>query len=143
MNVRGFAALAKIYRYRMDEHRRKALEIEAVRNQHLDKDAALEAELLHEKSALDTDHMVMTDFAAYLKGIELRREELAAAIIKTNRALARVNEQMAIEFREAKKFEFAMERDAKRRKKHADKLEQAELDEIGLNYLNRAVIYSL
>ena len=29
MNVRGFASLAKMHRFRMDEHRRKAAEVEA------------------------------------------------------------------------------------------------------------------
>jgi hypothetical protein len=45
---------------------------------------------------------------------------------------------MAIEFREVKKFELALERENKRRRDHAAKLEQAELDEIGLTYHDRA-----
>jgi flagellar biosynthesis chaperone FliJ len=55
------------------------------------------------------------------------------------RTLSRINEQMANEYREAKKFELAMEREAKRKKDLAARAEQMELDEIGLNYHGRAV----
>ena len=139
MNVRGFAALAKMHRFRMDEHRRKAAEIEQMRLQFIEKDAALEQQLQHEKTVLNPSDIALTDFAAYMKGVELRREELAKSIAETTRHLARINAAMAIEYREAKKFELAMEREEKRRRKHAVKLEQADLDEIGLNYRDRAV----
>jgi hypothetical protein len=111
MNVRGFAALAKMHRFRMDEHRRKAAEIGQMRLQFIEKDAALEQQLQHEKTVLNPSDMALTDFAAYMKGVELRREELAKSIAETTRHLARINAAMAIEYREAKKFELAMERE--------------------------------
>ena len=140
MNIRGFAALAKMHRFRMDEHRRRAGEAEALRNQFMDKDKALAEELQREKAALAPSDLAMTDFAGYMKAIERRREELAKSIANVTQALNRVNEQMAIEYRQAKKFELAMDREAKRQRKLADKREQAVLDEIGLNYRNRPVL---
>ncbi len=139
MNVRGFAALAKMHRFRMDEHRRKASEIDLMRLQLVEKDAALKDQLAHEKATLNPSDMALTDFAAFMKGIELRREELVKSLAETTRHLSRINAAMAIEFREAKKFELTMEREEKRRRQQAAKLEQAELDEIGLNYRDRAV----
>ncbi|MBT3534397.1 MAG: hypothetical protein HN478_10995 [Rhodospirillaceae bacterium] len=139
MNVRGFASLAKMHRFRMDEHRRKAAEVEAVRADLMARDTELEQQLLHEKSTMNPDDLAMTNFSAYLKGVEDKREELAKSITDIARTLARISEQMAIEFREAKKFELAMEREIKRQQAHIAKLEQAELDEIGLNYRDRAV----
>ncbi len=140
MNIRGFSALAKMHRFRMDEHRRKAAEVDAVRAQLMQQDAALERELELEKSTLTPDNMTMTDFATYLKGIETRREELAKSIVDATRTRAQIADRMAFEYREAKKFELAMEREIQRRRKQADMLEQAELDEIGLNYRDREII---
>ncbi|MBT3373612.1 MAG: hypothetical protein HOA08_09645 [Rhodospirillaceae bacterium] len=139
MNVRGFGALARMHRFRMDEHRRKAMEIELAREDFLRQDTALEQELIRETSTFRRDDMAIIDFAAYSKGIEVRREALAKSIAEVTRTLSRINEQMANEYREAKKFELAMEREAKRKKDLAARAEQMELDEIGLNYHGRAV----
>ncbi len=138
MNVRGFDALARMHRFRMDEHRRKAIEIEAMRAEFMQQDSALEEELYREKGALGLSEMAMTDFASYSKGIETRRDKLAESIAEVSRALERINEKMAEEFREAKKFELALEREAKRQAQIAARVEQAELDEIGVNYHDRA-----
>ncbi|MFP6748857.1 MAG: flagellar FliJ family protein [Alphaproteobacteria bacterium] len=138
MNIRGFAALAKMHRFRMDEHRRKASEMDALRVRFTEQDGALEQELLWEKANLAPGDLATTNFAAYLKGVEGRRAALAKSIVDVTRSRSRVAEQMAIEFREVKKFELALERENKRRRDHAAKLEQAELDEIGLTYHDRA-----
>ncbi len=137
MNVRGFSALARMHRFRMDQHRRKAAEIEIMRAEFLDQDAALAAELMREKGAVSRADLAMTNFAAYASHIESRREILAGSIAEATRALARISEHMAIEYREAKKFELALERERKRLRQHNDKLEQTQLDEIGLNYSRR------
>ena len=137
MNVRGFDALARMHRFRMDEHRRKAAEVEAMRDEFMQQDAALDAQLNREKSALSLEDLAVTDFAAYSKGIETRREALAKSIAEVTRALGRINEQMASEYREAKKFELALEREEKRKKHIAARAEQMELDEIGLTYHGR------
>jgi len=131
--------LARMHRFRMDEHRRKAMEIELAREDFLRQDTALEQELIRETSTFRRDDMAIIDFAAYSKGIEVRREALAKSIAEVTRTLSRINEQMANEYREAKKFELAMEREAKRKKDLAARAEQMELDEIGLNYHGRAV----
>ena len=123
MNIRGFAALAKMHRFRMDDHRRRAADLDLERVQMVDKDIELADELVREKAALQPGDLSLADFAAYLKGIEIRREELAVSIAKNTRHLARISEAMAIEFREAKKFELAMERETKRRRHLANKLE--------------------
>ena len=131
--------MARMHRFRMDEHRRKAMEIELAREDFLRQDTALEQELIRETSTFRRDDMAIIDFAAYSKGIEVRREALAKSIAEVTRTLSRINEQMANEYREAKKFELAMEREAKRKKDLAARAEQMELDEIGLNYHGRAV----
>ena len=130
--------MARMHRFRMDEHRRKAMEIEIAREDFIRQDAALEQELIREKASLSREDMAITDFAGYSKGIESRREALAKSIAEVTRALTRINEQMANEYREAKKFELAMEREDRRKKDRAAKAEQMELDEIGLNYHGRA-----
>ena len=132
--------MARMHRFRMDQHRRKAVEIEAMRAGFQAQDADLDRDLAREKGALQSDNMAMTDFAAYLKRLEERWETLAASIAEASRALDRVNEHMAIEYREAKKFELALEREEKRKKHEADKAEQAMLDEIGLTYRDRTAI---
>ena len=103
-------------------------------------EAGLDRDIAREKGALQSDQMAMTDFAAYLKRMEERRETLNASIAEASRALDRVNEHMAVEYCEAKKFELALEREEKRKKHEADKAEQAMLDEIGLTYRNRTAI---
>ena len=138
MNIRGFTALAKMHRFRMNEHRRKASEMDAMRVGFVEQDAALEQELQREKTNLAPGDLAMTNFSAYLKGVEGRREALAKSIVDVTRSRTRVAEQMAIEFREVKKFELALERETKRRRDHAAKLEQAALDGIGLTYHDRA-----
>jgi flagellar export protein FliJ len=140
MNVRGFSALARMHRFRMDQHRRKAGEVEAMRAKFLDQDAALEQELARETSAVSQADLAMTNFGIYAQHIKTRRETLAESIADATRALARINENMASEFREAKKFELALEREDKRQKQLAAKLEQAQLDEIGLIYSRRAAV---
>lgn len=138
MNVRGFAALARMHRFRMDQHRRKASEVDAMRAEFLEQDAALEQELTREKNTVSQADLAIIDFAAFSKHIETRRETLAESIAEATRALGRISEHMASEYREAKKFELALEREAKRQKHLADKAEQDQLDEIGLVYNERA-----
>ncbi|MBL6951740.1 MAG: hypothetical protein ISR50_03850 [Alphaproteobacteria bacterium] len=140
MNVRGFAALARMHRFRMDQHRRKAIEVEAMRTNFMNQDAALEQELTRETNAVSQADLAMTNFGIYAQHIEARRETLAESIAEATRALGRINENMASEFREAKKFELALEREGKRQQHLAAKLEQAQLDEIGLTYSRRAAV---
>ena len=138
MNVRGFAALARMHRFRMDQHRRRAMEVEIERANLMQQDAALLQELEAERASVSYVDLTMTNFAAFLKHIETRREHLANAIARHDSALARISEQMAVEYREAKKFELALEQEAQRQKKLADKTEQDQLDEIGLTYRRQA-----
>ncbi|NQV60183.1 MAG: hypothetical protein HQ502_10970 [Alphaproteobacteria bacterium] len=138
MNVRGFAALARMHRFRMDQHRRKAAEVEAMRTKFMNQDATLEQELTRETNAVSQADLAMTNFGIYAQHIEARRETLAESITEATRALGRINENMASEYREAKKFELALEREGKRQKHLAAKLEQAQLDEIGLTYSRRS-----
>ncbi|MDA1101217.1 MAG: flagellar FliJ family protein [Proteobacteria bacterium] len=140
MNVRGFAALARMHRFRMDQHRRKAGEIEGMRANFQTQDAALERELARETSAVSREDLAMTNFAIYAKHLELRRATLAESIADATRALNRINGHMAIEYREAKKFELALEREGKRQKQMLAKAEQAQLDEIGLTYSRRVAV---
>ena len=53
------------------------------------------------------------------------------------RTLSRINEQIANQYREAEKFQLAMERKDKRKKNLTPSVEQMELDEICLNYHSR------
>jgi flagellar biosynthesis chaperone FliJ len=139
MNIRGFMALARMHRFRMDQHRRKAAEIEGMRAKFLGQDAALEQELAQETSALSRADLAITNFAIFARHIETRRATLAESIADATRALGRINEHMAVEYREAKKFELALEREGKRQKQIAAKAEQDQLDEIGLIYSRRAL----
>ncbi len=54
------------------------------------------------------------------------------------RTLSRINEKIANQYREAEKFQLAMERKDKRKKNLTPSVEQMELDEIRLNYHSRA-----
>jgi hypothetical protein len=53
--------------------------------------------------------------------------------------LSRINEQIAHEYREAKKFQLAMEHEDKRKRNLTLSVELMEPDEFSLNYRIRAV----
>ena len=134
MNVRGFASLARSHRWRLDQLRRKVAELDAMRVGLVEQDMALERQLAAERQTAGA--MTLVDFAAYSRRIGERRDSLAKSIAELVRALAQASEQGAEEYRQAKKYEIALDREAERRRREQQRREQADLDEIGLTYHN-------
>jgi flagellar export protein FliJ len=96
------------------------------------RDLALEIE--REKTFVgQADVFETMTFSAYLDRCEERRAEMANALAEVRKLIEEARDELAEAFRRLKTFEVTQEMREEAEEKEFNRLEQIELDEIGLN----------
>lgn len=128
--MNGLDSLIRLHKWRLDEKRREAADLErliAQRDGELD---ALAEEVVHEGEVAGTSDMAAFDMGTYVKGLVDRKGRLIASIAQARHRLTAVGDEIAEAFAELKRFELI----AQERRRQADmarkRRETAELDEI-------------
>ena len=135
--MKGLKSLIRLHKFRLDERRRGLQELETLR---LRLDAALvrlEAEVRAEKRTVETAPEMAFAFADYAASARDRRDKLVDSIDETKQQIEQAREAVNEAFQELKKYEITQANRERMAARRAARLEQAELDEVGLNVYRR------
>ncbi len=135
--MKGLKSLIRLHKFRLDERRRGLQELETLR-QRLDAALArLEAEVRAEKRTVETAPEMAFAFADYAASARERRLKLIDSIDETERQIEQARDAVNEAFRELKKYQITQANRERLAAQRAARLEQANLDEIGLTVYRR------
>ncbi len=129
--------LIRVHRWRLDERRKKVMELEGLRAEFESRAQALEEEVRREQREAAQDTVVAMTYGAYAAGVIQRRETIQRSIAEIDSELDAAKRDVAEAFRELKKYEIAEDRERQRRARAEARQERAVLDEMGLDLYRR------
>ncbi|MDH3234136.1 MAG: flagellar FliJ family protein [Alphaproteobacteria bacterium] len=135
--MRALPNLIRLHKWSLDESRRKVSDLETLKASFRKEVAELEDELSREKQAARGSIDSLVTLQGYYQHVRERRGRLAQSIAEIDTALERAREETAEAYRELKKYETALENLERREQAEAEKRQQTELDEVGLNMHRR------
>jgi flagellar FliJ protein len=135
--VRALPNLIRLSKWALDEARRKVSDLETLRVSFMKEVAELDDELGREQHAARGSMDSLITLQGYYQHVRERRGRLQRSIAEIDTALEHARDEAADAYREFKKYENAQENLVKRERAAADKRQQAELDEVGLDMHRR------
>ena len=130
---RTLKQLIRLGRQQLDEKRREQAALFAQIDQLMADEAGLQQGLAREQAAASADPVAGMAFAAYAQSVRDRRARLDQRRAELDRQAADKAEEIRDAFEDVKRYEIMLERKEADAKAERDRLEQANLDEIGLN----------
>ena len=121
--------LVRISRWHLDEARQKLGDLERLEARLQEDIRRLDAQLAVEQTAAQESEIARTAYPAYAEAQKLRRHRLEQ--------IAEAREAVAEAFREAKKYELARDNERARAKAKRERIEAADMDEMGLQLHRR------
>jgi flagellar protein FliJ len=138
MPKKDLHTLIRVRKWEVDEKQRGLAVLLRQEESVIERQAALKAEIKREinfTSEAPTEERFT--FSAYLARCEGYREQMDAMLQEIRRRIAAAQEELAEAFRNLKPFEESQKMRDAQDEKEADRLEQIDLDEIGLNLYRR------
>ena len=136
--MKDLGSLIRLVQWRVDEKRRELGDAQrhadACRQALVD----LEAELKREQAAARASYEARQGYASYAKLFLRRRELTQAAIRDADGVVERIRDELSGLFLELKQAEITQANREKREEQRLAKLEQTELDEMGISRFQRA-----
>lgn len=124
--------LIKIHKWHVDEKRRSIGELEGARLQLVGQIAKLAADYENEKKLM-SEQNIPVNFQAYATHYKSRRANIEKSIAEYDASIELLRDELAGLYQELKQYETVAERRKEREDQRRKKIEQAGLDEIGLN----------
>lgn len=135
--MKGLPNLIRLHRWRLDEKRKNLAQLERLADDLREQDRRLDAELVREQETAAANEEARASYGAYAQQVVARRERIA----QSKAEVAAQIEQAAIEvqeaFQELKRYEIALEAREKAERQRAARIEQARLDDLGLQMYRR------
>ena len=140
MAAKDLHTMIRIRKWDVDEKQR-ALGVLLRREESIiDGQKALDAEMKRESVLVGKAEVTQRfTYSAYLARCAVRKEEMAAALVEVRRLIDEAREELAETYRRLKTFEVTQEARDEAEAKEEDRLEQMDLDEIGLTLHRRKV----
>lgn len=135
--MRALPNLIRLNKWALDEARRKVTDLETLKASFRKEVAELEHELGREQQVARGSIDSLVTLQGYYQHVRERRGRLERSIAEIDAALERAREETAEAYRELKKYETALENLERREQAAANKRQQTELDEVGLNMHRR------
>lgn len=135
--MRGLKSLIRLHRFLLDERRRTLKDLEALGAQLTAALRRLEDELDAEMKAVEAAPELAFAFADYSAGARERRGTLIDSIGETERRIARARDAVNAAFQDLKKYEITQANRERLAAARAARVEQTNLDEIGLTMFRR------
>ncbi len=131
--------LIRLRKWDVDEKQRAVAVLLRREEAILDAQKDLAREIAQEKVFVGQAQVIQTTFtfSAFLARCNMRREEQANALMQVRGLIEEAREELADAYRRLKTFEVTQEQRDVAEEKDANRLEQIELDEIGLNLHRR------
>lgn len=128
--MKGLATLIKLHKRNLDELRRKMVSLENQKVQLRLLSAKLNEELKEEIRLASQRPEMGNFFGDFAKRIKTRQEDIAAEIKALDKQMEKLQDEIAAEFAEVKKFEIAQENERLRARAKEARKETIVLDEI-------------
>lgn len=129
--------LIRLHNWKLDETRRKAVELERLADHLRGQIDALDAELAQERAAAEESIELRRMLPGYVAQVRRRRARIEASLRDVEVQIEGVREEVAEAFRELKKYEQAQRNRMARREAAQRRREQIVNDEIGLSMYRR------
>ncbi len=137
--ARSRAALLRLRQWTVDEIRKEVAALEAQRQALIDKDGALQAQVLVEQSQDTGDMAARMSYAPFVQRVLAEREALAAQVQGLDDQILEVRERLREAFLDLKQFEIVERERQRREAQEAARQDAAALDETALQrYLRRS-----
>lgn len=135
--MKGLPNLIRLHRWRLDEKRRRLTDLERLAAELRERRARLAAELRAEQEAARSSIEGQFIYGSYARAVIERREKLAQSIASAEEEVAEAAAQVTEAFQELKRFELAQAQRERAVRARAARIEQALLDETGLERYRR------
>jgi len=135
--MKSVRSLIKLTRAARDEKQRVLLAQEAEANRLRAALDDLRAEHVREREVAAADFEAGRVYPAYQKAVKAREQKLRGQIAEQERRVDRARAEVTTAHQEVRKYELAKEAQDRREQAERDRVEQNELDEIGLNLTRR------
>ena len=136
--MKDLGSLIRLVQWRVDEKRRELADAQRMADACRQALVDLEAELKREQTAARASYEAGQGYANYAKRFLKRREDAQNAIRAADVEVERVREELSGLFLELKQAEITQDNRERREAQRLAKLEQTDLDEIGLVRFTRA-----
>lgn len=137
--TRGLDKLVRLHRWKLEEQRKRLVELELLVQEFRNQIAALDDEVRHEGAIAASDHEAARVLPTYLEAVAMRREKLAASIFEVEREMNEVNETVLESFQELKKYEVVQNGRDQRAVKAMRRKDLQETDAQGVASFNRRI----
>ena len=128
--MKGLNTLIKLHKRKLDELRRKMVLLEKQKDDLERASRKLQQELEDEMKLASAQADMSQFFAGFSKRIQNRQAEIAKEVRMIDRQIAKLNDDIAAEFGELKKFEIAKQNAEKRAADAQTRRDTLALDEI-------------
>lgn len=129
--MQALEKLIKIRRRGLDEERREIAALEELSAKLQDGARALEDEIqLEQRQTAGAETII--NYGAYARHAIMRRENIARSLADVEARIVVARDAAAVAFQEIKRLETVVENERSRQRQEAARVEQAELDEIGM-----------
>jgi flagellar export protein FliJ len=135
--VKGLPNLIRLHRWRLDEKRRTLAELERLALELDDQERRLAAELVREQAAAAASSEARRTYGAYARSVVERRGKIAESKAEVTTQIEQATAAVQEAFQELKRYEIALETREKAARERAGRLEQAVLDDLGLQVFRR------
>ena len=130
-------SVIRVHRWQLDEKRRALADLESLAERLSLELRRLDEEVDRERAVVGHGAASGTDFANYMKAVQMRREHLTESREQVERQIAAASKEIAESYRDLKKYEIAQSDRDRNAQLRRNRRETAILDEIAVTGHNR------
>lgn len=124
--------LLQVSKLELDRRRHEIGELHAMRDDLQARSDRIDGQINLEKAATISDPLAGSTIGAFVSASRRQQETLAASMAEVDTQIDALRDVVAEAFRETKRYEKLIDRKREERRRHADRREQMQMDEIGL-----------
>lgn len=134
---KGLEKLIRLHRWKLEEQRKRLVELELLIQEFRNQIAALDDEARREADIAASDNDAARVLPAYMERVRSRRSKLETSIFDLQREIDEVNETVLESYRELKKYEIAQSGRDRRAALARRRQDTKETDAMGISGFNR------
>lgn len=135
--MKSLKSLIRLHRHRVDERRRQLKDLESMREQFLAAAASLNEALAAEGAVASAAPETAFTYGDYATSVRERRDKLFTSIEEVDGQITAAREALSEAYQDLKKYEITQANRDRVAAVRAARIEQATLDEVGLNMYRR------
>jgi flagellar protein FliJ len=130
-------SLIRLHRWQLDERRRELADLEALAEKLRQDGVRLVEEKNAEQAIAATSPEALSAYAGYARRFIERRVKLEQSLASVEARIALARDTLAESYQEVKRYEIAANNRAMQQRKRLERVQQATLDEVGIENFRR------